>query len=102
VINPNGCVEVASKRIPVSLASFPNTFTPNGDGINDIYLIGWHIQIYNRNGILIYEGKDGWDGTYKGKPVTNETYFVVIYDSSDEGTKFRTGYVTVIGSKKGM
>ena len=102
VINPNGCIEVATKRIMVSITSYPNTFTPNGDGINDIYLVGWHIQVYNRNGFLMYEGKEGWDGTYNGKPVADDTYFVVIYDSAEKGTKFKTGYVTLIGSKKGL
>lgn len=96
VINPFGCLEEAVKRIGIGISSVPNTITPNGDGINDVYLRGWHIQIYNRNGILIYEGKDGWDGTYKGKPVASDTYFVVIYDSAETGAKYKTDYITVI------
>jgi len=59
VINPNGCSEYATKRIWIVNNSSANTFTPNGDGINDLFMPGWHLKIYNRNGILIYEGNDG-------------------------------------------
>ncbi len=96
IINPYGCVERATKKIWVSLESFPNTFTPNGDGINDYFMNGWKIEIYNRNGILFYEGEEGWDGNYKGRPVANDTYFVVIFDSSEYGTTYKTNYVTIL------
>ena len=96
VINPNGCVEYVSKRIYIINSSMYNTFTPNGDGIDDIFMKSWHIKVYNRNGILIYDGSDGWDGTYKGKPVLNDTYFYVVYYSSESGTKTNSGYVTVV------
>jgi gliding motility-associated-like protein len=96
VVNPFGCVTVDSARIEIS-RSVPNTFTPNGDGINDLYLKGWKKKIFNRNGILLFEGQDGWDGTFQGKPVANDTYFVVVYDSySVEGSTPKTNYVTVI------
>jgi len=96
VINPGGCVELATKRIWIVNSSLPNTLTPNGDGINDIFMKDWHIQVYNRNGILLYEGIDGWDGTYKGETVTNDTYFFVLYFVAESGTKTRAGYITVI------
>jgi gliding motility-associated-like protein len=96
VVNPFGCVEQAKKRIWIINNTVPNTFTPNGDGINDVYLKGWPIQVYNRNGVLLYEGKEGWDANYNGRPVANDTYFVIVYFSADGGTKFKTDYVTVI------
>ncbi|MBS1652993.1 MAG: gliding motility-associated C-terminal domain-containing protein [Bacteroidetes bacterium] len=55
----------------------PNTFTPNGDGENDVlYVRGLKINeiyfaVYNRWGELMFETNDklkGWDGTYNGKP----------------------------------
>jgi len=96
VINPNGCLELATKRIWIVNSSLPNTLTPNGDGINDVFMKDWHIQVFNRNGILMYDGIDGWDGTYKGEKVTNDTYFFVLYFIAESGTKTRTGYITVI------
>jgi gliding motility-associated-like protein len=96
VINPNGCEETATKRIWKSVTAVANTFTPNGDGINDIYLKGWQIQVFNRNGILMYQGDTGWDGKHNGRLVDNDTYFVIIYDSSQMGAAYKTGYVTVL------
>ncbi|MEP6750506.1 MAG: PKD domain-containing protein [Bacteroidota bacterium] len=55
----------------------PNSFTPNGDGLNDIFrpvLIGMksltYFRVYNRTGELMYSTtiqNNGWDGTFKGK-----------------------------------
>ena len=92
----NGCTEFATKRIWIAPSSIPNVFTPNGDGIDDLFMQGWHIQVYNRNGISLYDGTGGWDGTYKGKYVSNDTYFYVLYPSTTSGIKARTGYVTVV------
>ena len=53
----------------------PNSFTPNGDGNNDVFEIyGENIKtvklrVFNRWGELVYESTNqfkGWDGTYKG------------------------------------
>jgi len=44
----------------------------------------------------LYEGRDGWDGTHKGVPVTNDTYFYVVYFSTESGSKTNTGFVTVL------
>lgn len=74
---------------------YPKFFTPNGDGINDL----WHlsessvsslqnspIYIYNRFGKLIYQLDDdslGWDGNYKGAPLPASDYwFFVKLDSN--------------------
>lgn len=69
---------------PEAFIELPTTFTPNGDGANDIiYVKGWAIkdlltfQIYNRWGEMIFETSElseGWNGYYKGVLQNNETY----------------------------
>lgn len=96
VINPNGCREYATKRIWIGVPALPNTITPNGDGKNDLLLKGFHIQVFNRNGLLLFDGREGWDGTYKGKPVTDGTYFYVLMYATPNGLKSVSNFVTVI------
>ena len=96
VVNPNGCVETDKKRFWITIPELPNTFSPNGDGINDYFLKDWDLKIYNRNGAILYEGRDGWDGKYNGKPVSSDIYFFIVYYQSVAGTKTKTGYVRVI------
>jgi gliding motility-associated-like protein len=95
-INPHGCPETASVFIHVNLIPLANTFTPNGDGVHDVFLKGWRIEVFNRNGVLLYEGTEGWDGTYKGVPVSSDTYFYCLYDETETGTKRHVNYVTII------
>ncbi|GAA0561306.1 gliding motility-associated C-terminal domain-containing protein [Chitinophaga japonensis] len=64
--------------------TFPNAFSPNGDGRNDSFrpvvkgpMYEYELRIFNRWGELIYLGRDskkGWDGRYHGEPVGVGTY----------------------------
>jgi len=68
----------------------PNSFSPNGDKINDTWEIPFlqdfpncHLQIYTRWGQTIFETtgysyQKSWDGTYNGNLVDPGTYFYVI------------------------
>ena len=95
--NPNGCHEYASKRIWVKIPlDMPNTFTPNGDGINDLLLKGWQVKIYNRNGIVLFDGSEGWNGTYNGQQVSPGVYYYLIYYPTATGIKTESGYVRVV------
>ncbi|MEL6852942.1 MAG: gliding motility-associated C-terminal domain-containing protein, partial [Bacteroidota bacterium] len=64
-----------------------NAFTPNEDGVNDIFLIqGIHIQnfnlkIFSRWGHLLFETSNinqGWDGVYRGKKLDEGVYTYVV------------------------
>jgi gliding motility-associated-like protein len=84
----------------------PNSFTPNGDGLNDKFEYGnaenYEIKttIYNRWGQLIFESEntDFWDGKYKGKTVTFGTYIYHIEairkDTMEK--KIHCGRITVL------
>ena len=61
----------------------PNSFTPNGDGINDIFyayganIIMFEMMIFDRWGEKLFftdNLDEGWDGTYKGDLAKTETY----------------------------
>ena len=61
----------------------PNAFTPNGDGINDVFiprssiLKSMRLIINDRWGHEVFESNDlnkGWDGTYKGEPAQVDVY----------------------------
>jgi gliding motility-associated-like protein len=73
----------------------PNTFSPNGDGVNDVFAprgVGLNrinsMKIFNRWGELVFEKMNflandrtpsgGWDGTYKGKPASPDVYVYII------------------------
>ncbi len=66
VINEAGCSSTAFGEVAVSGTVFyaPNTFTPNNDGVNDVWIpiaLGiteYHLQVYNRWGQLIWETVD--------------------------------------------
>jgi len=89
-----GCMD--SVLIPVSLraytkeAAIPNAFSPNGDGLNDVFIpklkleraySTFEFRVYNRYGQMVYNTANmnsGWDGTYKGRPQEKGVYFYKI------------------------
>ncbi|MEO5649094.1 MAG: PKD domain-containing protein [Ginsengibacter sp.] len=85
----------------------PNAFTPDGDGINDVFRpipIGMrslkYFRVYNRAGQLIFSSNvqnQGWDGTYKGS-LQDPAVYVWIVEGIDYlgNTIFRKGSVTLI------
>ena len=84
----------------------PNTFTPNGDNQNDIFIArGLKIEdvyfaVYNRWGELMFETSDkskGWDGNYKGKPAEVGVFGWYLKVKCINGAEtFRKGNVTLI------
>lgn len=86
------CIDTAVAYIKVDLISYfavPNVFTPNGDGVNDVFTFDAlnmgeiHVLIYDRWGLKMFEstatGNVKWDGKNKGgATVTDGTYFYII------------------------
>jgi gliding motility-associated-like protein len=107
VIDENGCENSDTVRVILDGVLYvPNTFTPNGDGINDFFVtLGkdideYQLYIFDRWGILIFETNDlnvHWDGTYKGAPVPIDSYVWKI-DYSDYQKNFYNliGHVNVV------
>jgi len=91
-ISENGCLASATVAIQVQQTKdlyIPNTFTPNGDGKNDVFKVyGKEIEmiewaVYSQWGQLIYKSKAqdaSWDGTFKGvmQPVGVYVYKCVV------------------------
>lgn len=83
----------------------PNSFTPNGDGINDVFRPSscvpkqYVMRIYNRWGEQLFETSDintGWDGRFEGEAVPEGAYMYVISGAKKSGGFFnRSGVVYV-------
>ena len=68
----------------------PTAFSPNGDGVNDYWVIGSmeeyidaEVQVYNRWGDIVFYSErntEYWDGTHKGKKMPTADYFYIIKD----------------------
>lgn len=75
-----------------------NAFSPNGDGINDIFRKGDFIRVYSRWGVEIFSGDQGWDGRYNGTIVAPGTYYFIheIRNSAGELLRTQKGAVTLV------
>ena len=76
---------------------FPNAFTPNGDGVNDVFIYKSRLieqvvmQIYNRWGELLFQTNQldvGWDGSYQGALAPPGTYLYKIEVVDQLGNRF--------------
>jgi gliding motility-associated-like protein len=105
VTGEGGCT--ASDDVFVKVLRFPqipNTFTPNSDGINDLWKIEnlnsypeCRVQVFTRAGQVVFESVgygQPWDGTFKGKSLPIDTYYYVIEPGN--GRAPLKGYVTIL------
>ena len=82
----------------------PNTFSPNGDGINDTWKIkyldsypGATVDVYNRYGQSVFHSNGyskEWDGSFNGKLLPIGTYYYVI--NPKNGRPIFNGSITII------
>ena len=105
VLGRGGCIRSdIVKMKPLFMPLPPNTFTPNGDGINDTWVVKnleqypeATIEVYTTSGTLVFRNVGNsrqWDGIYKGKPLPTGTYYYVI-DPKNSRQKI-AGYITLL------
>ena len=108
VIDNNGCSievdDIIVENGKQDCIYIPNAFTPNGDGINDEWVIAnlisfsnYGVKVFNRWGQEVYSGvagSDPWDGTLNNKPLPTGAYVYIV--EIDEIEKKFVGVVTLI------
>ncbi|MGZ3810415.1 MAG: YVTN family beta-propeller repeat protein [Mucilaginibacter sp.] len=98
IIPVNGILTV------ISTMAIPNAFTPNGDGINDVWDIKslsdypqCRVSVFTRYGTLVYQSRGypkPWDGTFKGSQLPAGTYYYII--NLQDGSSPIAGPVTIL------
>lgn len=85
----------------------PNAFSPNGDGINDKWVIeniagylNCTVRVFNRYGQLIFNAEKGyptpWDGSVNGKRLPVGTYYYIINSGSPQVKAPIIGSLTIL------
>jgi gliding motility-associated-like protein len=111
VTDADGClakeyINVTSKNCVTALY-FPNAFTPNNDGRNDVFkpilfgaIVKFHLMIYNRFGEKVYESYDvtkGWNGSFRNVKQDSDVFvWYSEYQLKNEPVKNQKGVVTLI------
>jgi gliding motility-associated-like protein len=105
----DGCT--ASDDVTVNVVPYcvkpMEAFTPNGDGINDLWLVTTgsclkqaKVDVFNRYGTKVYHSEDyknNWNGTYEGKPLPDGTYyFIITYTLINGKSVYLRGNVTIL------
>lgn len=114
VVSDQGCRDTTYRIVIVKdqlLFYVPNTFTPDGDEHNNIFLpimtagfspATYEFYVYNRWGEVVFESKDtkvGWDGTYAGNEMSQAGIYIWVIrfkdDDNDEKFEF-SGHVNLM------
>ncbi len=103
-----GCADTAYNKVLLENVALhvPSAFSPNDDGFNDFFYVGYYgiqslnFRIFSRWGMKVYESDDKdfrWDALYKGQHVPEGVYVWVAEGIGENGLTYnRTGTVTVI------
>lgn len=104
VEDQNCCYNSDTVYVNVFKYFFPDAFSPNGDGTNDVFrMIGLYrninlnLYVYDRGGQMIFQSDNidsGWDGTYRGAKCPAGTYSWVAF------VDFRSSDITTNGKVK--
>lgn len=112
--DPHGCefpiagvtIYVITRLCDDGKVYVPNTFTPNGDGVNDVMyarsnvILEIDFNIYDRWGQLVFHTDDitkGWDGVFNGKPCNPDVFgYYVKFKCNNGKESFKKGNITLI------
>jgi gliding motility-associated-like protein len=86
VTDENGCQWILEETKTIEATIFPNIFTPNGDGVNDVFLADYDLKVYDRQGTLMFEGTEGWDGTHNGVKANAGVYLYTVLIPTEDGS----------------
>jgi len=109
-ITKNGCLDTSNCHfVPKNTLRIPNAFSPNGDGLNDVWLIDGidsypesKVRVFNRWGATVYNSSGGyrepWNGKDNGQFLSQSAYYYVIeLKGSMDGTdRTESGSLVVI------
>jgi gliding motility-associated-like protein len=106
VTNSTGCIAEDEVVVTVNnLLKIPDSFTPNGDGVNDVWNINGlggstlaEIRVFNRNGEIVFKSKgylQPWDGKNKGKNLPVGVYYYLI-DSKTPSSPIYKGSIFIL------
>ena len=97
-------MQVSVIDCPDQELSIPSAFTPDGDGVNDEWVVGNIftyesnvVEIYDRYGNRLFRSEgysQPWDGRYEGKELPVGTYYYTI--TLDGGVAHYKGSVTIL------
>lgn len=108
--NDGGCKDSTLLPLcvdPAKTLFVPNGFTPNNDGMNDVFkargigITSFRMMIFNRWGEKLFETHDidqGWDGTVNGELVMNDvyTYLIAYTDLTSPLVQYKKGVVAIV------
>jgi gliding motility-associated-like protein len=107
--NRTGCTDTVHKQVSaivIPLFDIPSAFSPNRDGVNDVFLVKgfgiakFSMKVYNRWGSLMFETNDpsvGWNGYFNGALQPMDAYaYLINLEFSDGTTATKNGSVTLL------
>jgi len=100
-----GCIATDETEVKVISGIYiPTSFTPNGDGLNDVWKVenlqsvaGSEVWVFNRGGELVYHEQNKparWDGKLNGKPVPSGVFVYLV--KLQKGVPFLKGFITLV------
>lgn len=107
VTSDQGCVSMDKVFLKVlKEPEVPNAFSPNGDGMNDLWNIKYlesysnaSVKVFSRYGALVYVSNGGyaapWNGQMNGIDLPSGTYYYIV-DPKTKGRKLVSGFVTIL------